>query len=167
MGETTSSKESTPDTFLATGNAERAFFSVCSEGNGTDIQGAEVRANSNYSTDAAFKQETISLDSKYSDNDDDKATSIKVVNEILGEIEIDHQRQQLQNDLKRVNQDLINIKTVSDNDKCNQNTDTVTSKNERMKHGMVQGANNSGNIARSLVVDIHIPPNDGPDNFFL
>ena len=57
----------------------------------------------------ACKQETRSLDSKYSDNDDDKATSIKVVNEILGEIEIDHQRQQLQKDLQRINQDLIDI----------------------------------------------------------
>ena len=32
---------------------------------------------------------------------------------------------------------------------------------------MAQGPNNSGNIARSLVVDIHIPPNDGGDSFFI
>ena len=189
--------ESSQDTFLAAGNAERAFFSVCMEGNSSELPVPDNRTN--YSIDIASKQETTSLDSKYSDNDEEKAKSIKVVNEILGEIEIDHQRQQLENDINQIDTNLINIndtenkysKSNTSNDrvdaeetssqasfrttepsniltneeKTSEMADISITQNNKSDQSITDGPLNSRAIARSLVVDIHIPPNE--DEHFL
>ena len=196
--DTGSSRSSTPDTFLAAGNAERAFFNVCLVGNNSDVKGKEDGIQSKYSVSVVSTQESTSLDSKYSDNDDDKATSIKVVNEILGEIEIDHQ-QDLKNELNKTTQNLIDINdadtkvvvdintrniTLSQNNKSEMmfeayktsnscidndgyipNTNMTYGQSAKIAEDMLQGPSNSGNIPTSLVVDIHIPPND--DGSFL
>ena len=192
QGETkdsTHSKESTQDTFLAAGKAERAFFTVCLEGNNEQ----PVHENTNSNFDVASKQETISLDSKYSENDEEKAKSIKVVNEILGEIEIDHQRQQIENDTDEVDKDLIDINdseikysnnnirqgsveveeagsqasfkaSDKNNLKKEENTTQAPEKaitqNEKSEQSITDAPPSSRSIARSLVVDIHIPPNE-------
>ena len=111
----TSSRSPTPNMLLAAGNAEKAFFNVCLVGNGNEVKCKEDNVESKYSRDVgSCKQETKSFDSKYSDIDKDKAMmSIKVVNQILGEIEIDHQ-QDLKYNLKGTNNDLININEEED-----------------------------------------------------
>ena len=81
------SRSSTPDTFLIAGNAEKAFFDVCSgvsssssssKRDGCDVTGKD--------------EEDTNMHSKYSDNvEDDSTNPIKVVSQILGEIEVEHQ----------------------------------------------------------------------------
>ena len=192
-GDSASSRSSTPDTFLATGTAERAFFNVCSVKSSCDGDTDVEIVQPKYSKVAA-QYETTSMDSKYSDHDDDKTTCIKVVNEIVDEIETDH-REDLKNRLQKSAKDLINIddgentlassqtgidtpesQTVenglgierykslshlSDNTRFITDINKVSAKHEKLlkDHGC-QGANNSTAIATSLVVDIHIPPND-------
>ena len=199
ISDSANSRESTPDTFLAAGSAERAFFSVCLEGNNDDAKGVEERDHLGFSDDVASKEETNSLD------DDDKATSIKVVKAILGEIEIDHQQQQMENNLNRASQKLIDINETdakcpnanntpvtdemnegkdhakqcqsllescntsdknSDNEKFKPNAKIINNRSRKINtHGIPHVNNLSGNMARSLVVDIHIPPSEG-GNFF-
>ena len=187
------SRESTPDTFLAAGCAERAFFSVCLEGNNTECNVKDVGMHSKTSSEAALKSEIASIDSKYSDIEDDKVSSIKVVSDIIGEIEIEHQ-QQLENTISNITQDLIDINDSQSNN-CGRNScddsgvanshGTHNSKSKEASGGdpdsTHQGQNidsngsrgrntdsqsTAGTAARSLIVDIHIPPNNEDSLFF-
>ena len=191
------SRESTPDTFLAAGCAERAFFSVCLEGNKTECKGADAGMHSKNSADAALKSEIASIDSKYSDNEDDKVSSIKVVSDILGEIEVEHQQQRLENTLNNITQDLIDINDIDANNSGRNTSDDsgVTNPHETTHHSSFEykeassvdqedtirgqgiekhsskgrttdSQSNVGSAARSLIVDIHIPPNNEDSSFF-
>ena len=188
------SRESTPDTFLAAGCAERAFFSVCLEGNKTEGIAKDAGMHSKHSSEAALQSEIASIDSKYSDNEDDKVSSIKVVSDIIGEIEIEHQQHQIENTINNITQDLIDINDDEANH-CGRNSsddsgvaNTHGIHDNKSKEASVgdldnthQGQNIDSNssrgrntdsqstvgiAARSLIVDIHIPPNDG-DSLFL
>ena len=184
--------DSTQNTFLAAGKAEQAFFSVCMEGNSSELPVPDNHTS--YSIDVASKQDSISLDSKYSENEEDKAKSIKVVNEILGEIEIDHQQQQLQKDINQAETDLIDIKDTNDEysksntthntkdieettrkasfksedtsnvqrneEKSTRIPENTITQSKKSDQSITDEPLNSRSIARSLVVDIHIPPNE-------